>query len=96
MPMGSREVGPGGGGCEGQQEASRGTLIVRPQQRPELFCGVRDAVRKISTALGFLSVSYILVFRRSTVEPGGLVKVFDIDNDSIFPLQVRRRSEVFK
>ena len=77
--------------------ASRGTLIVRPQQRPELFCGVRDAGRKISTALGFLSVSYILVFRRSTVEPGGLVKVFDIDNDSIFPLQVRRRwSEVFK
>ena len=78
--------------------ASRGTLIVRPQQRPELFCGVRDAHagRKISTALGFLSVSYILVFRRSTVEPGGLVKVFDIDNDSIFPLQVRRRSEVFK
>ena len=71
--------------------ASRGTLIVRPQQRPELFCGVRDAGRKISTALGFLSV-----FRRSTVEPGGLVKVFDIDNDSIFPLQVRRRSEVFK
>ena len=90
-------MGPGGGGCEGQQvKASRGTLIVRPQQRPELFCGVRDAGRKISTALGFLSVSYILVFRRSTVEPGGLVKVFDIDNDSIFPLQVRRRSEVFK
>ena len=96
MPMGSREVGPGGGGCEGQQEASRGTLIVRPQQRPELFCGVRDAGRKISTALGFLSVSYILVFRRSTVEPGGLVKVFDMDNVSIFPLLVRSRSDVFK
>ena len=92
MPMGSREVGPGGGGCEGQQghadrsSTAEARAVLRGSRRgSKNIDGLRLSIR-----------FFILVFRRSTVEPGGLVKVFDIDNDSIFPFQVRRRSEVFK